>query len=198
MEQKESTEIDAAARAGSCGAHAADECSAGGCVQASGVRHDEAPGERPDRLGVELTVDDAARGRMARRAVTAEETAKILSRHHAERWPVGTIGTQLGRHHDTVERVLAQSGLDVHKESTRARLVDPFIPFLKETLAKYPRLRASRLWSMAKARGYTGSKSGFRSAASPSSATRSRPIRGRRHCRCSSRSRPRSTWSSRG
>ena len=103
---------------------------------------------------------------MMRRPVTAEETAKILSLHHAEHWPVGTIGAQLGRHHDTVERVLAQSGLEVHKQSTRPRLVDPFVPFLKETLEKYPRLRASRLWSMAKARGYTGSKSGFRAIVS--------------------------------
>lgn len=103
---------------------------------------------------------------MERRPVTAEETAKILTLHHAEGWPVGTIGAQLGRHHGTVERVLAQSGLEVHKESTRVRLVDPYLPFLKETLTKYPRLRASRLWSMAKARGYTGSKSGFRSIVS--------------------------------
>src|SRR5262249_25572935 len=44
----------------------------------------------------------------------------------------------------------------------RPRLVDPFVPFLKETLEKHPRLRASWLWSMVKARGYTGSKSGFR------------------------------------
>lgn len=166
MEQNESTEIDAAARSGSCGAHAAGECSAGECGQASGVHHDEPACERPDRLGVELTADDATDGMMARRPVTAEETAKILSLHHAERWPIGTIGTQLGRHHDTVERVLAQSGLDVRKEWTRARLVDPYIPFLKETLAKFPRLGASRLWSMAKARGYTGSKSGFRAIVS--------------------------------
>lgn len=103
---------------------------------------------------------------MMHRPVTAEETAKILSLHHAEHWPVGTIGAQLGRHHDTVERVLAQSGLTVHKQSTRSRLVDPFLPFLKETLEKYPRLRASRLWSMARARGYTGSKSGFRAIVS--------------------------------
>ncbi len=99
---------------------------------------------------------------MLRRAVTAEETARILTLHHAEHWPVGTIGAQLGRHHDTVERVLAQSGLAVNKMSPRARLVDPYLPFLKETLDKYPRLRGSRLWSMAKGRGYTGSKSGFR------------------------------------
>ena len=166
MKQNESMEIDAAARSESCGVHAAGECSAVECGQASGVHPDEPPCERPDSLGVELTADDAADGMMARRSVTAEETATILRLHHAERWPVGTIGTQLGRHHDTIERVLAQSGLEVHKESTRARLVDPYLPFLKEMLAKYPRLRASRLWSMAKARGYPGSKSGFRAIVS--------------------------------
>jgi len=97
-----------------------------------------------------------------RRPVTAEESAAILRLHHVEGWPVGTIGTELGRHHDTVEGVLAQAGLGVQKVSTRSRLVDPFLPFLKETLEKHPRLRASRLWSMVKARGYTGSRSGFR------------------------------------
>ena len=96
------------------------------------------------------------------RRVTAEESAAILRYHHAEDWPVGTIAREIGRHHDTVEGVLAQTDIGVHKASTRTRLVDPFIPFLKETLAKHPRLRASRLWSMAKARGYTGSKSAFR------------------------------------
>src|SRR5271163_1181696 len=94
--------------------------------------------------------------------VTAEESAAILRLHHVEGWPVGTIGTELGRHHDTVEGVLAHAGLGVRKVSTRTRLVDTFIPFMKETLEKHPRLRASRLWSMVKARGYTGSKSAFR------------------------------------
>jgi transposase len=96
------------------------------------------------------------------RAISAEESAAMLRLHHAEEWPVGTIATQLGRHHDTVERVLAQSGLPVTKPSARARLVDPYLPFIHETLAKHPHLRASRLWSMAKKRGYTGSKSAFR------------------------------------
>jgi transposase len=96
------------------------------------------------------------------RAVSAEESAAILRLHHAEEWPVGTIAAQLGRHHDTVERVLTQSGLPVTKPKTRARLIDPYLPFIQETLVKHPRLRASRLWSMVKKRGYTGSKSGFR------------------------------------
>lgn len=96
------------------------------------------------------------------RDVTAEESAAILRLHHAEQWPVGTIATQIGRHHDTVERVLAQSGLPVSKPSARGRKVDPYLAFIQETLAKFPRLRASRLWSMVRKRGYRGSKSGFR------------------------------------
>jgi hypothetical protein len=100
------------------------------------------------------------------RAVTAEECATILRLHHAEQWPVGTIATQTGRHRDTVERVLAHSGLPVTKASTRPRMVDPYVPFLQETLAKFPRLRASRLWTMARQRGYPGSKSAFRAIVS--------------------------------
>ena len=101
-----------------------------------------------------------------RRAVSAEESASILRLHHAEKWPVGTIATELGRHHDTVERVLTQSGLPVSKSPPRVRLVDPYLPFIQETLAKYPRLRASRMWSMVKQRGYPGSKSAFRAIVS--------------------------------
>jgi len=166
MESNKATALGAGAGSTSSAAHAAGGCSADASGQASGVHHDEPRGERRDSLAVELTADDASGGMMGRRPVTAEETAKILSLHHAEHWPVGTIGTQLGRHHDTIERVLAQSGLEVHKQSARGRLVDGYLPYLKETLAKYPRLRASRLWSMAKARGYVGSKSGFRAIVS--------------------------------
>src|ERR1700761_7193218 len=98
--------------------------------------------------------------------MSAEEARAILRLHHVEGWPVGTIADQLGRHHDTVERVLVHGGLPVDKQVARSRLVDPFLPFLQETLAKYPRLRASRLWGMVRARGYTGSKSGFRAIVS--------------------------------
>lgn len=100
------------------------------------------------------------------RPLSAEESAAMLRLHHVEGWPVGTIADQLRRHHDTVERVLAEGGLPVDKQVARSRLVDPFLPFIHETLAKYPRLRASRLWGMVRARGYTGSKSGFRAIVS--------------------------------
>jgi transposase len=100
------------------------------------------------------------------RGVTEEESAQILRLHHAEEWPVGTIATELGRHHDTIERVLAQSGLPVTKQSPRPRLVDAYLPFIAATLAKHPRLRASRLWAMVRQRGYAGSRSGFRAVIS--------------------------------
>ena len=67
------------------------------------------------------------------RAVTEEESAKILRLHHAEVWPVGTIAIELGRHHDTIERVLAQSGLPVTKQSPRPRLVDAYLPYIAAT-----------------------------------------------------------------
>ena len=62
--------------------------------------------------------------------------------------------------------MLAQGGLPVTKHTQRARLVDEYVPFIEATLAKYPRLRASRLWGMLVARGYKGSKSGFRAIVS--------------------------------
>jgi transposase len=102
----------------------------------------------------------------AHKPVSADESAAILRLHHVESWPVGTIASQIGRHHDTVERVLTHSGLPVTKQIARKRRVDPFVPFIEETLAKYPRLRASRLWAMVTARGYVGSKSGFRAIVS--------------------------------
>ena len=89
--------------------------------------------------------------------VSAEEGAAILRLHHVEGWPVGTIATQLHRHHDSVERVLAHGGIPITKQVQRGRLVDPYVPFIEATLGKYPRLRASRLWAIVVARGYTGS-----------------------------------------
>ena len=39
----------------------------------------------------------------------------------------------------------------------RATQLDPYLPFMRDTLAQYPRLRATRLFEMVRARGYTGS-----------------------------------------
>lgn len=88
--------------------------------------------------------------------------AEILRLHHAEKWPIGTIATQVGVHHTTVQRVLQQQGVDSAVVAPRPAMVDPFVPFLREQLEKYPRLCASRLHAMVKERGYAGGPDHFR------------------------------------
>lgn len=89
--------------------------------------------------------------------------AEILRLHDSEGWPVGTIATQLRVHHSTVRRVLAQAGVSVAQKTLRASLVEPYRAFISETLAKYPTLRASRLYAMVRERGYPGAPDHFRS-----------------------------------
>jgi transposase len=87
--------------------------------------------------------------------------AEILRLHHAEQWPIGTIAAQLRVHHSTVRRVLAQAGVPVAKQA-RTSIAEPYLPFIVETLAKYPTLRASRLYAMVRERGYRGAPDHFR------------------------------------
>lgn len=94
--------------------------------------------------------------------ISQEREAEILRLHYAERWRVGTIARQLGVHHTTVQRVLAQSGVQPRVVTPRSSIADPYVPFIRETLAKYPRLCASRLFEMVRQRGYPGGPDHFR------------------------------------
>jgi len=87
---------------------------------------------------------------------TPELEAEIVRLHYAEHWPVGTIATQLGAHPDQVRRVLGL-GEARAPAAPRACLVDPYRPFIDETLAQYPKLRATRLYDMLRERGFPGS-----------------------------------------
>lgn len=87
--------------------------------------------------------------------------AEILRLHHTEGWPVGTIARQLRVHHSTVARVLAQAGVPARK-TVRASIAEPYVPFIVETLTKYPTLTAARLYQMVRARGYPGAPDHFR------------------------------------
>lgn len=87
---------------------------------------------------------------------TPELEAEIVRLHYAEHWPVGTIATQLGAHPDQVRRVLGLGDART-PAAPRARLVDPYRPFIDDTLARYPKLRATRLYDMLRERGYAGS-----------------------------------------
>ncbi len=95
---------------------------------------------------------------MISRAVETE----ILRLHQAEGWPIGTIARQLHVHHDTVRRVLWQSSVPAVRAAARTSKLDAFIPFIQDTFARYPTLRASRLYRMVLERGYVGSSDHFR------------------------------------
>jgi transposase len=88
--------------------------------------------------------------------------AEVLRLYHAERWPIGTIARQLHIHHSTVRRVLWQSGITAVREGARTSKLDAYVPFIRETLERYPKLRASRLYRMVTERGYSGSPDHFR------------------------------------
>jgi len=95
--------------------------------------------------------------------ISKEKEAEILRYYHVEKWPVGTISKQLYVHHNTVHRVLSQATGITHKERTlRESIIDPYLPFIKETLEKYPSLCASRLYGMVKERDYPGGPDHFR------------------------------------
>lgn len=95
--------------------------------------------------------------------ISKEKEAEILRYYHVEKWPVGTISKQLYVHHNTVHRVLSQATGMTRKERTlRESIIDPYLPFIKETLKKYPSLCASRLYGMVKERDYPGGPDHFR------------------------------------
>ena len=88
--------------------------------------------------------------------------AEILRLYRTEGWPIGTIARQLRVHHVTVRRVLWQSGVPAVREAARTSKIDAYIPFILDTFARYPTLRASRLYQMARERGYVGCPHHFR------------------------------------
>lgn len=98
--------------------------------------------------------------------ISDELEQQILRLHDVEHWRVGTIARQLGVHHGTVRRVLAHEGRRTQTASAPAPLrpsrIDPYRPFIVQTLGAYPTLSAARLYVMVCERGYRGSASHFR------------------------------------
>ena len=94
-------------------------------------------------------------------AIPLELKASILRHYHVDKWLNGTIARQLHVHHSVVERVLRQAGMPKIGVIRPSR-IDPYLPFILETLKKYPTLNASRLYVMVKDRGYIGSADHFR------------------------------------
>lgn len=89
--------------------------------------------------------------------VSLETVAEIRRLYFAEHWKRGTIATQLGVHVDVVKRALGRLGPRPGTPRPSSRLLEPYRPFIDETLQQYPRLVATRLYDMLRERGYAGS-----------------------------------------
>jgi transposase len=88
--------------------------------------------------------------------ISAEEIAEIRRLYFAEHWKIGTIAAQLKLHPETVRHAIHADHFG-RCQRPRATLTDPYLDFIRATLARYPRLRATRLYEMIRERGYTGS-----------------------------------------
>ena len=95
-------------------------------------------------------------------SISDELQANILRYYHVEQWRVGTISSQLGVHHSTIKRVLSETGVPKKKILVQPSMMDPYLPFVLDTLQRYPTLTASRLFAMVQERGYPGGIDHFR------------------------------------
>jgi len=94
--------------------------------------------------------------------IQKEKQAEILRLFHAEGMSMREIATNVGVHRETVARVVETEHKGPPVRVKRQSIADPYIGFLLDTLEKYPRIKASRLYAMAKARGYPGRPDHFR------------------------------------
>src|SRR5262249_5456257 len=80
----------------------------------------------------------------------------------AEIWKLGIIALRLVLHPAPAPAAI---GSDVFNRAKRERLhqlTTPYLEFIRQTLDEYPRLRATRIFQMIRARGYEGSVSQLR------------------------------------
>lgn len=88
--------------------------------------------------------------------VSVETEAHIRRLFFGEHWKRGTIAAQLVIHTDVVERVIGRVGPCPKAPKQMHESLCDFAAFIDETLERYPRLVATRLYDMLVARGFTG------------------------------------------
>src|ERR1700694_5177801 len=122
------------------------------------------PAFRPHRVPASPSAGSNRRQASRRSPTTTppDLEAQILRYHHVEKWRIGTIARQLHVHRGTVMRVLAQAGLPKNGIVARRSQIEPYLPFIRATLEKFPKLTASRLFAMVRERGYRGGGDHFR------------------------------------
>jgi transposase len=93
--------------------------------------------------------------------IRGEAEAEILRLYHVEKWPIATIASHLHVHHDVVTRVITTAGVPPARMQRPSR-IDAYLPFILDSLRKYPGLLSSRLYQMCRERGYRGGGDHFR------------------------------------
>src|SRR6516225_5230118 len=97
--------------------------------------------------------------------IDEETRAHIRHKFFAEHWKIGTIAQAFSLHPDTVRYAVEVNRF--HACPLRARATDAYLPFIREVLQQYPRLRATRVYQMIRERGYAGSVVQLRRALVP-------------------------------
>jgi transposase len=95
--------------------------------------------------------------------ISKDDEARIIRLFHVEKWRVGAIAKQIGVHHSTVARMLDRRG-HTREVAKRPSQIDPYLAFIAETLERFPDITASRVFGMARERGYEGGPDHFRHA----------------------------------
>lgn len=88
--------------------------------------------------------------------IDMETRAQIRRWFYAEHWKIGTIARELGLHPETVGSAVETDRFN-NTKTLRHSATDPYADFIREILAKHPRLRATRIYQMIRDRGYSGS-----------------------------------------
>ena len=92
--------------------------------------------------------------------ISPDTRVEIRRLFYAEHWKVGTIASALGVHPDAVRNAIGSERFTAWQSAPRRSKLEPYVPFIKETLLQYPKLRASRIFDMIRERGYTGKSAG--------------------------------------
>ena len=92
-----------------------------------------------------------------------EQSAGLAIMPYSEHWKIGTIARELHIHPDAVRHAIEADRFHGARARTlRATITDPYLPFIRQILDQYPRLRATRIHQMLVERGYSGSTTQLR------------------------------------
>jgi len=89
--------------------------------------------------------------------VNAEIQAEIRRMFHVEHMKVHAISRSLQISRDVVRRVLNIQRFNPDRRCERPSKLNPFLPLIEEIVSKHPRITATRLCTLLKERGFSGS-----------------------------------------